>query len=176
MPGTTAVADRATAWHRPALLGLLLAVSLTPWAVIVIVLQYASGREVEGGLFLAAFAGALSFVLTGPLSGIVLMRDATRNFRRYCWAFLGVSIPIVSFEAFATPASVMPLLFVTAGAATSNWWLLTLSSAICAMSFYVFYFLILYRLARLGRRLTMFLGAVALSGGSLAIFAFLSHG
>jgi hypothetical protein len=151
-----------------------LAISLTPWICIATYstfLHNASAQELEGAYYVYAFVGALSFVLTGPVTGIVL-----GNFRRHGtmkngWivggAFLLLSMPTLVFQVFLYHISILTP-FVGPPLTEDEVPRFFASAAALAGSVYTFYFAILYFLAKRGFR-DLVLGGMLLSFGSFAI-------
>ena len=98
-------------------LGVPLAVASLGWATVPHLAHAASGMELEGAYYLAAFAGLASTALTAPVTSIVLaaiQRRSPLSLAVYVTIVLAVAVPALVFEALVPSASVMPV-FVSKG-------------------------------------------------------------
>ena len=99
--------DRRWLW-----LGIPLAFSSLGWATVPHLQHAASGMQLEGAYYVAAFAGLASTALTAPATCIVLaaiQRRSPLSLRVYVAIILAVAAPALVFEALVPSASVMPV-------------------------------------------------------------------
>jgi hypothetical protein len=99
--------DRRWLW-----LGVPLALASLGWATVPKLAHAASGMELEGAFYLAAFAGLASTALTAPATSIVLaaiQRRSPLSLSVYVTIVLAVAAPALVFEALVVGASVMPV-------------------------------------------------------------------
>jgi hypothetical protein len=89
--------------------------SVTPWIFDLAIFRNASTSDLEGDYYLTTLVGALAFIVTGPLVGIVLgrfIRDKTITF----WTFAGllflVAVPVLGFQILAYSSSILSAFMV----------------------------------------------------------------
>jgi hypothetical protein len=151
-----------------------LAVSSAPW-IFVSTIPRNAGQDLEGDLFLAAFIGALSFVLAGPLAGALLgaiMRNRAFGFWGFTVLFFLVSLPVLSFQVAFYSASILPI-FIGSALTDADMPQYMIRAALLGLCIYAIYLAILYPLAKRGVELST-AGAILLSCASFAVIVFLT--
>jgi len=129
-----------------------LAVSLLPWAFAAAVLHNATGADVEGALYLAAFVGAISFAVTGPLAFMTLKSLTSAKPRiTFPWfvaLYAVISVPTISFQVIAFSASIMELFIPGGPWRMSDTQREMTESAIACGIWYLAYFLVLLTVSK----------------------------
>ena len=81
------------------------ALSCAPWLLAALFLMVPSNpnsySDAEGAVYALAFCGALSFIGTGPLTGLMLsllMRADNVGFLKFVGLFWLIALPALSFE------------------------------------------------------------------------------
>jgi hypothetical protein len=123
---------------------------------------------------LTTFVGAISFVVTGPLTGLLLgpyVRDDSIHARAFSGLFFLVSLPVLSFEVLAYSSSVLPLFMIFGPWTERNMLMFYGEAALLALATYVVYSVAMFWQVRRGF-LPGLLTAVLLSAGSFAILVF----
>lgn len=94
---------------RATWLAIPLAVSSVPWIFYFAIFHDARAASIEGDIYLTYFVGAISFVLVGPLTGVMLsgptLRGKMVGFWKFAGVFLLVSLPAISFEMISRSVS-----------------------------------------------------------------------
>lgn len=122
--------------------------SLLPWVFSFAIFHNTPNDELEGAYYVAAFVGALSFAITGPLAAVALS-SFSRKGRPLAFAglYAAVSLPTIAFQVWAYGTSIM-VLFIPHGSWTlSNTTQEMTYAAIASCAWYIAYFLILYKVS-----------------------------
>lgn len=128
-----------------------LVVSVAAWGFDLAIFHHAADSDLEGDYYVAAFVGALSFVITGPLAFVALTR-LSQEVRLRTWQFavhyVAISLPTVSFQVLAYSASIIAA-FIPGGPWTdSNIATEMTYAAITCCFLYAAYFFILYMVSK----------------------------
>jgi hypothetical protein len=149
-------------------------ISIAPWPFTIILTHNASSSDLEGAYYLTAFAGILSFVLTGSLAGIALgesVREKSLPFAVFAAIIFLVGLPTLSFQILAFSSSILPGFMLGGPWTTHNMTPYYAEATMIALTVYLFYSLILYSQAK-NVAMQVILAAVALSVGSFGIVVF----
>ncbi|HVA29164.1 MAG TPA: hypothetical protein VNF68_13360 [Candidatus Baltobacteraceae bacterium] len=87
-----------------------LAVSLLPWVYQLCVVARTTGEQLEGAYYVAAFIGAVSFGLTGPLIAMLtatLGGEGGVSPTRFALEYWLIALPTLSFQVLAYSASIL---------------------------------------------------------------------
>ncbi|HEV3158191.1 MAG TPA: hypothetical protein VGZ00_12670 [Candidatus Baltobacteraceae bacterium] len=152
-------------------LAIPLAVSSVGWIFYLAILHNAPAASLEGDLYLACFIGVISFVLVGPLTGVMLsgpmLRGKMIGFWKFAGLFLLVGVPAISFEMISRSVSFL-YIFVPRELCTDPKLRCFGAMGTVAACLYAVYLLIMYWQGRRGvERATV--TAVLLVFGSLAL-------
>src|SRR5208283_3142343 len=140
------------------LLGAAILLSVAPWVYQFVGVNPATGEQLEGAYYIAAFIGALSFCLTGPFAAII-----ARSLREY-WI---LSAPTLAYQALAYSASIMPV-FIRGAWTSRDIWAEYVLAAILGTIAYLWYYVLVRRLGN-PKPLAMTFRAVGLAVISFAI-------
>jgi hypothetical protein len=142
-------------WSRALLIPL--ACSFAPWLFLVaVVARSANGSDLEGALYYAAFLGAGSFAVTGPLAATCLLlapRDGKLSMGAYTALYFAISVPTIAYQAIAQSSSVLSA-FVPGFLLVSNTLRTTAETALLGVVIYTGYALILKLLSNVSESTT----------------------
>ncbi len=144
---------------RRAMLFVLLvpfAVSCAPWlwlAVFFILPSNPNSTDAEGAGYVLLFSGALSFIGTGPLTGLMLsllMRTERVTFLKFAGLFWLVALPVLSFECVVPGTSFLPIYLTNERWSEKFMNVDMIYSSVEAVAWYAVCLAVLYPLARRG--------------------------
>jgi hypothetical protein len=145
------------------LVGVAIAISIFPWVYFIIGVMPAKGLNIEGSLYVAAFFGAVSFCLTGPLAAIV-----ANSF----WEYWAISAATLGYQTFVFESSAEPLFFPRVAWTSTNLWIECISAAALSVAWYLVFYVVIRRVGS-QKRLPTALRAVGLAAFSFALIALL---
>ncbi len=130
------------------------ALSCSAWLFSFAVFHNASNSDLEGDYYIVGFFGALSFIGTGPLTGLMLsllMRAERVAFLKFAGLFWFIALPVLSFETLALGTSIFPLpFFVGNGPATVAIHVEMIRAAVEAVVWYAIHLAVLYPIVKRG--------------------------
>lgn len=150
-----------------------LAVSSMAWVFGIVLLSHTSGEDLEGFYYVTTFVGGFCFVVTGPLTGIMLSRPIYNrqiSFWPFLALFVAIALPILSYQVVAYSSSILGAFAIGGPWTDRNIDSQYIQTAVLGFVWYLLYAVILYVQARRGPEKGMFVGSLLIAASIVVIF------